>query len=227
MKIHDNIEIRDFGLYFKKEKTLVIGDVHIGYEEALNRKGFMMPRVYFKEFLEKFSKMLKDVEVVVINGDLKHEFGRVSVTEYRGSKEMFDLLQGKKVIVIQGNHDPILKAIVKDLEIRKFYKINDVLICHGDEILKEECKVIIIGHEHVAVGLKEGERFEKYKCFIKGMYKGKVLIAMPSANQMVEGTDILREERLSPYLKQDLRDFEVFIISDKVYNFGKVKDLIN
>jgi putative SbcD/Mre11-related phosphoesterase len=185
----------------------------------------MMPRVYFKEFLKKLSKLLDGVEVVVINGDLKHEFGKVSVTEYRGGKEMFDLLQGKKIIVIQGNHDPLLKAIVKNLEIKMFYKIGEVLICHGDEILKEECKVIVIGHEHAAIGLKEGERFEKYKCFLKGSYKGKVLIAMPSANQIVEGADILREERLSPYLRQDLKNFEVYIISDKVYNFGKVKDL--
>ena len=48
---------------------------------------------------------------------------------------------------------------------------------------------------------------------------------MPSSNLATEGTDVLRSERISPYLKQNLGNFEVFILSDKVYAFGKVKKL--
>ena len=70
MEIYPGIEIRDLGLYLVKEKTLIISDTHIGYEESLNRQGILVPRVYFTEFLERLSKILDDVERVVINGDL-------------------------------------------------------------------------------------------------------------------------------------------------------------
>ena len=52
-----------------------------------------------------------------------------------------------------------------------------------------------------------------------------MLIAMPSYNLVTTGTDVLREARLSPYLQQKLDLFEVFVVSDKVYEFGCVKDL--
>jgi metallophosphoesterase superfamily enzyme len=50
---------------------------------------------------------------------------------------------------------------------------------------------------------------------------------MPSFNMLSEGTDILAGELLGPFLHQDLDDFEVYVVEDKVYRFGKVKDLRN
>ena len=48
---------------------------------------------------------------------------------------------------------------------------------------------------------------------------------MPSFNPLIEGTDILKEQVLSPFLK-NLKNFEVFILSKKeVFEFGKVKNL--
>ncbi|MDP3727920.1 MAG: metallophosphoesterase [bacterium] len=224
MLIHDNIKIRDLGLYLIKEKTLIISDIHIGFEEALNRQGVLIPRVYLREFFERLKKMLDHVDTVVINGDLKHEFAGMSSSEWQGTDELFRILEGKNVIVIKGNHDPILPFVLK-IKILPFLKLGDVLIAHGDALLKEEAKIIIIGHEHCAIGLKEGIRIEKFKCFLKGKYKKSILIAMPSCNLATEGTDVIRSERLSPYLQQNLNQFEVFIVSDTVYAFGKVKEL--
>ena len=42
---------------------------------------------------------------------------------------------------------------------------------------------------------------------------------------MIEGTDILRDKILSPLLKQNLDNFEVFAVEDKIYKFGKLKNL--
>ena len=226
MHIYPNIEIRDLGLYLIKEKILIISDLHIGYEEALNKQGVLVPRVYFKEFLQRLQKMLDDVNTVVINGDLKHEFAGMSFSEWKGSKELFDLLEGRKIIIIKGNHDPMLRFVLKNITILPFLKRGEILITHGDVILKKiHPAVVIIGHEHCAIGLKEGIRIEKFKCFLKGKYKRSTLIAMPSCNLATEGTDVLRSERLSPYLQQNLNHFEVFVVSNKIYAFGKVKEL--
>ncbi len=225
MHIHENIEIRDLGLYLVKEKTLIISDIHIGFEEALNRQGVLIPRVFFKEFLERLKKMLDNVDTVVVNGDLKHEFAGMSSSEWKGTDAFFHVLEGKNIIIIKGNHDPILPFVLTHTKILPFLRLGDILIGHGDIILQEEAKVIIIGHEHCAIGLKEGMRVEKFKCFLKGKYKGSTLLAMPSCNLATEGTDVARSDRLSPYLQQNLNLFEVFIVSDKVYAFGKVKEL--
>ncbi len=208
-----------------KEKVLVIGDIHIGYEEELNIKGLMIPRFNFNDLKERISKILDDVETVVINGDIKHKFGGIMNTEWKNVREFLKIFEDKKIILVQGNHDRILKPIIKEMELVDYYKVGDVLICHGDEIKDVDSKVVIIGHEHCAIGLKENVRFEKYKCFIKGKYKRKVLIAMPSYNLLAIGTDVLRDDKLSPYLQGNLDKFEVFVVSDKVYDFGKLKDL--
>ena len=104
-----------------------------------------------------------------------------------------------------------------------------LLVIHGNktpgEKILSEISTIIIGHEHPAVSIKEGPRIEQYKCFLKGKYKKKDLIVQPSFNSIVEGTDILKDELLSPYLHQNLENFEAYIVEDKIYKFGKIGNL--
>ncbi len=82
-----------------------------------------------------------------------------------------------------------------------------------------------MGHEHPAISIKDGPRTEIFKCFLAGKWKKYNLIAQPSFNLVTEGTDILKEKILSPLLKQNLRNFDVFVVADKVYNFGKLRNL--
>ena len=224
MKILPNIEIRDLGLYFIKERTLIISDLHIGYEDSLNRKGILVPKVYFKEFLERLKLMLEDVDTVIINGDFHHEFSKFTYADRDSSDKLLKIIGDRKLIVIEGNHDPLVKFILK-LDIQKFYKINDVLICHGDKIIDGDSKVIIIGHEHASVGLKENVRIEHYKAFLVGKFEKKTLIVMPSCNLATEGADLIRDDKLSPYLQGSLDNFNVYIVSDQIYDFGKLRNL--
>ena len=48
---------------------------------------------------------------------------------------------------------------------------------------------------------------------------------MPSFNPLSEGTDILNEEFLSPFMQESINKFELFVVGDKIYNFGEVKNL--
>jgi len=105
--------------------------------------------------------------------------------------------------------------------------MDDILILHGHKVILEALgsKVIIIGHEHPAVSLKDGIKIEKYKCYLKGKYGKSNIIVMPSLNLLNEGSDVLRGEVLSPFLRKNLGDFEVYIVEDRVYKFGKIKNL--
>lgn len=234
MNILDNIELADLAIY--TNKTLILADLHIGYEEALNKQGVLVPRLQLEEMskrIENIFVMLRNRKIrsIVINGDLKHEFGTISEQEWRNTLKFLDLMAKhcNEIILIKGNHDTILGPIAqkRNVKIVDNFGVGNVLIAHGDKV-PDNLKgydTIIIGHEHPAVSLKEGPRVEQFKCFLKGRYKGKNLVVQPSFNTMIEGTDILKNEILSPFLKQNLDKFEVYVVEDKVYEFGKLKEL--
>jgi putative SbcD/Mre11-related phosphoesterase len=234
MEIIKGIEIIDLALYLKKQIILVIADLHIGFEEMLNKQGILIPRHQLKDITEKLEKILSKYKpkITIINGDLKHEFGTISEQEWRDALKIVDFLGSKaRLILVKGNHDTILGPISRkrNIELVEYYKIGDILIAHGDKIVDGDItkgvKTIVIGHEHPAVTLKEGGREERYKCFLKGKFNRKNLIVMPSMNTVTEGTDIINEKKLSPYLQKDLGNFRCFIAADRTYDFGKLKDI--
>ena len=236
MEISKGIKIVDLALLI--DNSLVIADTHIGYEEELNKRGVLIPRFQFKDVIQRLENIIgsRKFQRIIINGDIKHEFGRISEQEWRHALKLLDFLKRhcKEVILIRGNHDTILGPIAdkRSVTLTEFFVIGDVLIIHGDkpsgriskELSKKEIKTIIIGHEHPAVSLREGSHAEKFKCFLKGNWKSKTLIVQPSFNLVTEGTDVTKEKLLSPFLK-NVSGFEVFIVEDSVYSFGKVSGL--
>ena len=236
MKRNNNIEIIDLGLYLIKEKTLILSDLHIGIEESLNRQGILIPRSQFQDLLAKLKLILNKVQVdkIIFNGDLKHEFGEINKQEWNNILNLFDFLKDKEIIIIKGNHDPILKPIAekRNMKLVDSYDINDVTVLHGDKIVENLNKTLIIGHEHPAISLKKGIRIEKYPCFLKGKYKKHELIVMPSFNLLTHGSNVLKENLLSPFLT-DIENFEVYILEptedlntlSKILYFGKIKDI--
>jgi len=227
MNITEGIEIVDLGLYLKKQKTLIVSDLHIGYEEALNKQGYLVPIFQFEDIFERLKKIIEKVfpKRIIINGDLKHEFGTISHQEWNGVLRLLDFLKDMEIILVKGNHDNILGPIVdkRNIKVVERYDIDDISIIHGNKIIENTNKIIIIGHEHPTISFKERPD-EKYKCFLKGKWKSQDLIVIPSLLS-IPGTDIKREKLLSPYLQQNLEDFEVFVVEDKVYKFGKLRNL--
>ncbi len=234
MKLSKNLKLVNKAIMLKD--NLILSDIHIGYEEALNLKGVLLPRLQFRDIIKDLDRIFDDIPIkiknIIIDGDLKHEFGKISETEWRHALKLIDYLKKKseRVILIKGNHDTILGPLAgkRRVKIVENMRIDDTLILHGDRIPDKKdlsgINTIIIGHEHPAITLKDGPRTEKYKCFLKGRWKRYDLIVMPSFTPVVEGSDILSEERLSPFLK-NLDSFSIYIIEDKVYDFGIVRNL--
>ncbi|MEM2131306.1 MAG: metallophosphoesterase [Candidatus Woesearchaeota archaeon] len=255
IEILDNIYLFDLSVFIKNSKILIISDLQLGYEEALNKKGFLIPRFQEKDIFFRLSYIMDKLKpnLVIINGDIKHEFSVISKTEWTSVKRLIEVIKKKSdLILIKGNHDNMLEPIAKKKEISllDFYFIKEekIYICHGDEIHNNEfikkSETIIIGHEHPAIGLREKGRVEKFKCFLKGKFNDKNMVVIPSFNTITEGTDILQEKLMSPFLK-NIDNFEVFLINDllkdeknskdniknkelsQILYFGKVKSLIN
>ncbi|MBU2496472.1 MAG: metallophosphoesterase [Nanoarchaeota archaeon] len=236
VKLLENVYALGLGILLKKEKVFILGDLHIGYEEYLNKQGILIPREQFKltkNLLEKTLATIKP-EKIIVNGDLKHEFGTISKQEWIETLKIFDILTQscKEIILVKGNHDTILEPLAnkRNFEVKDYVIVGNICITHGHKLLKEtkelkNIKTIIIGNDHPAISIKDGIKSELYKCFLVGKWQRKNLIVMPSFLPIIEGTDIRKEKTLSPYLKQKLSDFKVFVVGDKIYEFGKLKDI--
>lgn len=233
--INDNIIIIDLAL--KIEDYLIISDLHLGYEESLNKEGIMIPKFQYKKILKRISEIQIESECskIIINGDLKHEFGKISKQEWQEVNEFLDYLSDEflEVILIKGNHDNFTNIISekKNLELCDSYLINNNILClHGHKLveLSNDIEYLIIGHEHPCIGLRSGERVEKIKTFVCGDYEDKKLIIMPSFNFITEGSDILHEKLLSPYLqKRNIAEFEVYGVENfEIFFFGKISNII-
>jgi putative SbcD/Mre11-related phosphoesterase len=242
MKIF-NFDVVDRCLYWKTKKTLIVGDLHLGYEESLTEKGYVLPRNQQKENYEIFERIFRKVKGkikrIIFLGDIKHYFGKILLQESNDFKNLLNFIDkelGEKpeIIIVKGNHDKILEPIVRDyknVKLIDFISEDSLLFIHGDsfsvkknykKIKDKEIKLIILGHFHPAVVIneKEGVKSEKYKCFLYGFsseYSHRVIF-VPSFFPLVEGSDI----------KKDLEIYEkgmkIIAISDdgKLYKFRKI-----
>ncbi len=233
------------------ERVLVVGDLHLGYEESLNESGVFVTRQMFKEMIEEFELVFSrvgDVDKVILLGDLKHEIGRPLRQEWNDVLELFDYFYSKvdEIIVIKGNHDNYLQNIVskapkthaegegiasrKRVEVYDSYKFREYIFFHGDKDLKEiwdeNVRVWVMGHLHPAVELSEGNKSEKYKCFLDGKFRGRRVIIVPSFTEYSGGIDV---RHLGKLLKWPFRlgGFEVKIVGEnfEVLDFGKLRNL--
>lgn len=242
MKIYD-FEVVDRCLYWKSEKTLIVGDLHLGYEDSLTEAGYALPRTQQKENYEIFERILteldKKLERIIFLGDVKHYFGKIlrqELFDFEDLIKFFEKKIGKKVkiVVTKGNHDKILEPILEkyeEIELRDYLLEKEILFLHGDaesmkkayfEMQDKRTKLVVLGHFHPALVLqdKKGVKVEKYKCFLYGLspeYKKKVVF-VPSFFPLIEGSDIIQELQL--YHKE----MKVIALTDegKLYKFEKL-----
>lgn len=224
------------GLFIKKLNLLAIADLHIGYEQSLESSGYFIPKSQYEKIKDSLIELIEKFKpkTLLINGDIKHEFGSSLNQEWNETLDLLDILQKKvKIIIVRGNHDNYLIPILKKKEI-KF--VNNLIIKnyffeHGHIAYEIPRKIntIIIAHEHPAVVILKEFRKYKFKCFLKGFYLNKELIVLPSFSPIMPGTEInlvSQKELLSPILRKvKLKDFEVLIYEEKLYRF-KLYDLI-
>jgi putative SbcD/Mre11-related phosphoesterase len=241
-EILPGIEIRGLCLYLRNEDTLVFADLHLGYEEELRKMGMLVPRFQYAEVINHLEKVISSVKKggkikrAVINGDLKHEFGRISEQEWSEVVRFLSFLEKHfdETVLIRGNHDSILGPIAgrKGLSVvdRLFLGTEEIYIVHGQKIPDDaefkKAQVVIIAHDHPAVSLRDSARTEKVKCFLLGKWKKKTLIQMPSMCFATIGSDPMAEEALSPFLEKNRESFDAYCVEGlEVFYFGKLRNI--
>ena len=224
------------------KKIVVIGDLHLGYEESLNRSGVFIGRKMFDELLSDLENVFRKtgkVDEIILLGDVKHNFSENLRQEWNDVLELIDYLGKKtsKIVIIRGNHDNYLKTIVgkmKNVSVSDYSLFSDCAFLHGDRDVEEiwennEIKRVIVGHGHPAIRISDGTKTEKYKCFLVGRYKGKEMIIVPSFAEFYKGTDV-RERSLGLVWELDYNKFEVLVVDKenlKGLDFGKLGKIEN
>jgi len=240
MKI-ERFEAIDRALFWKEEKLLVIGDVHLGYENYLMEHGWSFPKAQMEEsfrILREIFKKTGKVKKIILLGDVKHHFGGILYEEFEDFYKLVDfldkyLVDDGEILITKGNHDVILEPILNrrklgHVKLVESLKIGDVVFFHGSpkqfeklnlELYDKSVKVLVTGHYHPAIVLEEDSKKEKYKAFLFGRLNKKNTIILPSFFPLVEGLDISN--------KKEFEEFEVFLLDGqgKVYDFGKVGKL--
>jgi putative SbcD/Mre11-related phosphoesterase len=219
---------------------LIIGDLHFGYEESLNRKGVAIPRIQLDSTIKDLNfiiKKIKKLDKVILLGDVRHSFNKISSQEIEGLRKIFELFKIKfpkiEIIIIKGNHDNLLRILLNkekldNIKLVDYFLEDKILFFHGDiksfkkiEIVKKKAEILVIGHFHPSIKLSDGIKVEKYKCFIEGRLDNKKIVIVPSFFPLIEGTNIFENEELESY---KIKDKRLFVISpdQKVLNFGRI-----
>lgn len=215
-------------LYLDELSTLIMADLHLGFEEAASRglmyslrktSGYLamfIPRIQLKKTINMLRKPLEALKVkrVIINGDLKHAFDRLLRQEKEEITELVKFLREsgvEEIVVVRGNHDNFVKPILRRLDVEFVNGISTVtrnvrvLFIHGHEdVAIAEHDVVIIGHEHPSLKCFEVYRFP---CYMKvPLVSGKLLVVMPATGPYHPGVVVTPtpSEYLSPLIKKQV-----------------------
>ena len=158
-------------MFWEKQKTLILADLHIGKTGHFRKSGIPVPQNIFKEDLQRlFTQILFfKAEQVIIAGDLSHS---------RSNKEM-DLfkkwrcdLSSLKMILVNGNHDILDEKWYEELSIERKDKlhIEDFSFCHDPaEAINNaliEKQYTFCGHLHPGISMRgRGKQALTFPCF--------------------------------------------------------------
>ena len=69
----------------KIEDTLIISDLHFGYETSLNSQGMMIPQFQFEKIIDSLDSIQNKANTsnIILNGDIKHNFSSINKQEWR------------------------------------------------------------------------------------------------------------------------------------------------
>ena len=152
----------------QKTRTIVIADLHIGWEMALSAKGIHVP-TQTPKLLAKLTSLISTYrpEKLLILGDVKHTVATAEIGEWQDIPDFFNELkkQTKEILIIRGNHDgnlePLLPENIKILPATGV-TIGEVGFFHGHRwpspsLLK--CKTLVMGHVHPVVAFRDPAGF--------------------------------------------------------------------
>lgn len=216
------------------DDKLIIGDLHIGLESELRKRGINTP-TQSKEMSNRITKILfeNNCSELVILGDLKHGIPWAEWDEKKNLKKFIKSIESKaSVKIVKGNHDAsIEKYIEKDIIKPQGYRDGEEYFLHGHAEPKDEafeCKQIFMSHLHPTIKITDSlGKTTVQKTWLKGKVEKNQektnLLIVPSFNKLISGRDI-REEFMGP-MKKYINTYNLEVTLLDGTNLGKLKDI--
>lgn len=220
-------------IIFDEERVLVIGDLHLGYEKALEDEGMYLPRMNTESIRESLNRLIEKYEPkeIVLLGDIKHDFKRA---KYEGKEEVRAVVRliadAAKVVIVKGNHDNYVQNIVADMGIPvvDYVDIRGYRLEHGH--IDSGKRPVIIGHEHPSVKISGAlSGGIKMQCFMYARKEGVLVI--PPFSFLSSGTDFAMsgDDFMSDACRgADMDDAELYGISELgLIDLGALSEVCN
>jgi hypothetical protein len=199
-------------LQHNKQRTLIIADLHLGWEVALAEKGIHVPS-QMPKLLQKLITVIGQTKphMLLLLGDIKHTITKTATEEWRDIPDFFEALTKEvaDIRIILGNHDgnlgPLLPENVQT-QPSTGAAIGDVGFLHGHtwpslELLK--CQVLVMGHVHPVVMFEDplGYRIVRQvwvKVDVDAVQLKKSLIRHYNVTQAIKGAAKVNECIIMP-----------------------------
>ncbi|HML02379.1 MAG TPA: metallophosphoesterase, partial [Candidatus Bathyarchaeia archaeon] len=95
-------------LQSNRQRTLIIADLHLGWEVALAEKGIHVPS-QMPKLLQRLISVIEQTRphMLLLLGDIKHTITKTATEEWRDIPDFFETLTKKvaDIRIILGNHD--------------------------------------------------------------------------------------------------------------------------
>lgn len=159
-------------MYWEKEKTLIIADLHIGKTGHFRKSGIPVPQNVFKEdLLRLFSQVLFfKAEKLIIAGDLSHSKSNKEMDLFKKWRNDLDSLE---MVLVNGNHDILEETWYSEMRIetKDCLDIGPFSFCHdpADVSIKDEAHYAFCGHLHPGIQIRgRGRQSLQFPCFYFG-----------------------------------------------------------
>lgn len=211
--------------------TAVIGDLHLGYESALEEEGMFIPRINTESIRHSLNRIIDEYEPerIVLLGDIKHDFKRSSYQAREDVRNIVRLIdEAAEAVVIKGNHDNFLQTILSDVGVNTldYIDIQGFRLEHGH--VDSGIRPVIIGHEHPSVRIPgELSGGMKLQCYVVAEKEGVIVI--PPFSPFASGNDLNPGPNavMAPALKAcDVSQAKIYGVSDMgIIKFGQLEDV--
>ncbi|MCU0403287.1 MAG: ligase-associated DNA damage response endonuclease PdeM [Chitinophagaceae bacterium] len=179
-------------MYWEKEKTLIISDLHLGKTGHFRKEGIAVPQQVFQQDLQRLFDTIHyfNPREILLTGDLFHSRSNLEWDWFaRWRKE----LTTATITLVLGNHDKVPARVAEDLDMHVFEKVEKagLMFVHNAHDVpnpEDQVKGIICGHVHPAVKVATGIRQSvRLPCF---HFSGNIC-TMP-AFSLFTGTHVIR-----------------------------------
>jgi len=224
----------------KKSRSLIVADVHLGYEDHMASLGIFLPKMQLKASLDILKDALDSIDFkvkVIIAGDLKHVFEKLTRQEKIETIRLIESLSRnplvKEIILVRGNHDTFIAPLLRKLGVEVVEGSLDlgdgIGVIHGHKKSQYNYDILVMGHEHASIMVDVGGVRTKLPVLLRvPLDNGSLAYVLPPTGIYQTGNVISlnKGSYLSPIIKEHgvVENSMVWVV-DRDYGTVKLAEL--